>query len=966
MQLKNVMNKYEVLGVVGEGAYGVVLKCRHKENGELVAIKKFKDSEENEDVKRTTLRELKMLRTLKQDNIVELREAFRRKGKLYLVFEYVERNMLELLEEQPNGVPLERVRSYTYQLCKAVQWCHANDIIHRDIKPENLLISKNDVLKLCDFGFARNITNGSNGLYTDYVATRWYRSPELLLGAPYGKAVDIWAIGCIMGELSDGQPLFPGESEIDQLYVIQKILGPLPAYQMTLFHKNPRFSGLKFPAVKKPKTLEKHYQGTLTSILIDFMSLTLKLDPEERPYVEECLDHLVFQTERAMDRSVFVTLKSSSAHSTRKKRRTDNSEKQDNDDEKVLTPANSRSLHGLDISDVKSEKMDVNDDDDDSDRKNGGVSGEPFVIQAPPQPPVTPSKYLKQARNHNMAEANSKAMATKSIVLSRVQQPSTEESVVAPKRDTIVFAGASTTVASTTTATVAHPPHLHGVKVDKSKSESDNRSQETEADARSFLKMAEAKKLTVAENRHYSTFSDFRNNSNIVEFQRGAGAGGRDRDESDVKALHVPGFKVSADAAEEMDWTPSESKFLKAKRSDVSLVGGVSGVSLGNEPMDSAPLPHLHPARDDAQTRLGGGDSAEGGEERQGASGPGGRGTQTYVMNITANSTHSQSTTMLGSKSKDSLEKKKFLTQTTQEEIQRIRSSTLSKKKARDQALAEKASEAKPQPSPTEASQRWKDSHNYYLQPRRARNQMHEPGYLQREAPYDNHYHSTPSRTSVRYTGPQPYNLLADSSSGGISSTWRASDSLSQGSTAMYNLARKKKNKKYIAVPEPSEDGRLSPSVTLRNPSRISRLDDAASRDGTESVTPREKDQYGYSFKMREQSFHDGVGSMASREQQRRPYKQPVSLRRATYTPRDRGARLQPLMNMNQMSLAPQSSDISQRNINSTKVLHTAGIGARVPTVIGMDDHHDPPISPRLSDLRPLKPGKSARNQSQH
>ncbi|XP_017260516.1 cyclin-dependent kinase-like 5 [Kryptolebias marmoratus] len=85
------MNKFEVLGIVGEGAYGVVLKCRHKETNELVAIKKFKDSEENEEVKETTLRELKMLRTLKQDNIVELKEAFRRRGKLYLVFEYVER-----------------------------------------------------------------------------------------------------------------------------------------------------------------------------------------------------------------------------------------------------------------------------------------------------------------------------------------------------------------------------------------------------------------------------------------------------------------------------------------------------------------------------------------------------------------------------------------------------------------------------------------------------------------------------------------------------------------------------------------------------------------------------------------------------------------------------------------------------------------------------------------------------------
>ncbi|XP_013383012.1 cyclin-dependent kinase-like 5 [Lingula anatina] len=267
------MNKYEVLGVVGEGAYGVVLKCKNKESGEMVAIKKFKDSEENDDVKRTTLRELKVLRMLKQENIVELREAFRRRGKLYLVFEYVERNMLEVLEEMPNGVPIEKARHYVYQLCKAIHWCHTNDIIHRDIKPENLLIGKDDRLKLCDFGFARNMNGHGTANYTDYVATRWYRSPELLLGAPYGKAVDIWAIGCILGELSDGQPLFPGESEIDQLYMIQKVMGPLPDDQMHMFYNNPRFNGLKFPSVTHPQTLERRYQGILSGVLIDFMKV---------------------------------------------------------------------------------------------------------------------------------------------------------------------------------------------------------------------------------------------------------------------------------------------------------------------------------------------------------------------------------------------------------------------------------------------------------------------------------------------------------------------------------------------------------------------------------------------------------------------------------------------------------------------------------------------------------------------
>ncbi|XP_054645027.1 cyclin-dependent kinase-like 5 [Dunckerocampus dactyliophorus] len=297
------MNKFEVLGIVGEGAYGVVLKCRHKDTNEIVAIKKFKDSEENEEVKETTLRELKMLRALKQENIVELKEAFRRRGKLYLVFEYVEKNMLELLEELPNGVPTEKARSYIYQLIKAIHWCHKHDIVHRDIKPENLLISSNDVLKLCDFGFARNLSEGTDANYTEYVATRWYRSPELLLGAPYGKAVDMWSVGCILGELSDGQPLFPGESEIDQLFTIQKVLGPLPPEQMKLFYNNPRFHGLRFPAVNHPQTLERRYLGIIGGALLDLLKSLLLLNPTERFLTEQSLNHHAFQTLRLVERS---------------------------------------------------------------------------------------------------------------------------------------------------------------------------------------------------------------------------------------------------------------------------------------------------------------------------------------------------------------------------------------------------------------------------------------------------------------------------------------------------------------------------------------------------------------------------------------------------------------------------------------------------------------------------------------
>ena len=223
------MNKYEVLGVGGEGAYGVVLKCRNKESGEIVAIKKFKESDDDEILRKTTLREVKILRLLKHTNIVSLTEAFRRKGKLYLVFEYVEKNLLEVLEEQPQGLGTENVRLYIHQLCQAIHWCHSHNVIHRDIKPENLLIDcRTKLLKLCDFGFARVLTKSTNEL-TDYVATRWYRAPEIMCACQeYDSKIDVWSVGCILMEILLRKPLFPGDDYIHQLNLIFGLYVPLP------------------------------------------------------------------------------------------------------------------------------------------------------------------------------------------------------------------------------------------------------------------------------------------------------------------------------------------------------------------------------------------------------------------------------------------------------------------------------------------------------------------------------------------------------------------------------------------------------------------------------------------------------------------------------------------------------------------------------------------------------------------
>ncbi|PHJ19972.1 cyclin-dependent kinase family 5 protein [Cystoisospora suis] len=297
------MNKYEVLGLVGEGAYGEVLKCRRKDTGELVAIKTFKGNEESANVKKTIARELNALQILRHENIVWLKEAFRRKGKLHLVFEYIQKNLLELLDASPHGLDHETVRFCIWQLLKALNYCHRNDIIHRDVKPENLLVNpKTRKLKLCDFGFARQ-TRDTSGPLTDYVATRWYRSPELLLCDPdYGKPVDMWAVGCIMGELIDGQPLFPGDNEVDQLYKIQLVLGPLLPQHREMFKQNPRFANLAFPELPPRETLQLRYRNKFDKTAIDLLSKLLCMDPKARLTAKAALQHPYFKDLEAADR----------------------------------------------------------------------------------------------------------------------------------------------------------------------------------------------------------------------------------------------------------------------------------------------------------------------------------------------------------------------------------------------------------------------------------------------------------------------------------------------------------------------------------------------------------------------------------------------------------------------------------------------------------------------------------------
>eukprot|EP00118_Oscarella_pearsei_P006802 m.31552 g.31552 ORF g.31552 m.31552 type:complete len:796 (+) comp31512_c0_seq5:230-2617(+) len=275
------MEKYENMGLVGEGSYGIVMKCRHRESGQLVAIKKFIESEDDRMVKKIALREVRMLKQLHHENLVNLLDVFRRKKRLFLVFEFVDHTILDDLERNPTGLDEVAAKRCIWQVIRGIDFCHNHSIIHRDVKPENVLVSKAGVVKLCDFGFARTIA-GPGEAYTDYVATRWYRAPELLVGdTSYGKAVDVWAIGCLLAEMLTGEPLFPGDSDIDQLHHITRCFGNLIQRHKEIFMRNPLFVGLRLPDVKSVESLSRKFPRISPSSHLAIKKC-LRLEPRER------------------------------------------------------------------------------------------------------------------------------------------------------------------------------------------------------------------------------------------------------------------------------------------------------------------------------------------------------------------------------------------------------------------------------------------------------------------------------------------------------------------------------------------------------------------------------------------------------------------------------------------------------------------------------------------------------------
>lgn len=220
-----VDERFQRLEVLGEGTYGVVYKAQHRQTGQIVAMKRIRLDPHQDGVPSTAVREIALLKEMSHANIVRLFDVSCTASELHLVFEFVDNDLKRYMKTIGGPVPLPLLKLFVYQMVNGIAYCHSHCIIHRDLKPQNLLIDKNHKLKIADFGLARPLPPTKCG-FTHEVVTLWYRAPEILLGQRrYTNAVDMWSIGCIIIEMATGRPLFPGDSEIDTLFQIFRLLG---------------------------------------------------------------------------------------------------------------------------------------------------------------------------------------------------------------------------------------------------------------------------------------------------------------------------------------------------------------------------------------------------------------------------------------------------------------------------------------------------------------------------------------------------------------------------------------------------------------------------------------------------------------------------------------------------------------------------------------------------------------------
>ncbi|XP_014238282.1 extracellular signal-regulated kinase 2 isoform X1 [Trichogramma pretiosum] len=301
----HVTKHYDIIRRLGKGAYGIVWKAINKRSKETVAVKKIFDAFRNQTDAQRTFREIIFLISfVKHENIIKLIDLHKANNDrdIYLVFEYMETDLHNVIKR---GTILKDIHKVfiMYQLFKAIKYIHSGNVIHRDLKPSNILLNTQCHCKIADFGLARSVCQlnesdgefGSDPTLTDYVATRWYRAPEILIASKrYTKGIDMWSLGCILGEMLLGKPLFPGSSTINQVERIMATL-PTPTEEEIFLDLLSISAGYGTSLLEKtPATPHKSLNDLLPGIsnkALDLISNLIVFNPNQRLTAIEALEH---------------------------------------------------------------------------------------------------------------------------------------------------------------------------------------------------------------------------------------------------------------------------------------------------------------------------------------------------------------------------------------------------------------------------------------------------------------------------------------------------------------------------------------------------------------------------------------------------------------------------------------------------------------------------------------------------
>ncbi|XP_052170191.1 serine/threonine-protein kinase MHK isoform X2 [Diospyros lotus] len=297
------MERYKVMEELGDGTCGSVYKAINMETSEIVAVKKMKRKFYSWE-ECMNLREVKSLRKLNHPNIIKLKEIVRESNELFFIFDYMEYNLYQIMRRQHRPFSEEEIRAFMVQVLQGLAHMHTTGYFHRDLKPENLLVT-NDVIKIADFGLAREVS--SMPPFTDYVSTRWYRAPEVLLqSSTYTPAIDMWAVGAILAELFTLCPIFPGESELDQLYKICCVLGTPDWTDFPEARNVSLLINISYSEIMPANLSDIIPNASLEAV--DLIKQLCSWDPLRRPTAEQSLQHPFFHVSPRISRPIWDPL----------------------------------------------------------------------------------------------------------------------------------------------------------------------------------------------------------------------------------------------------------------------------------------------------------------------------------------------------------------------------------------------------------------------------------------------------------------------------------------------------------------------------------------------------------------------------------------------------------------------------------------------------------------------------------